>query len=224
MSAHKVLPGIGDYYGLLGLWVESFGTLTTDIYGLSTATAVYCSPAHAMRYPAMYSAHPVWSFMHIEKRTVSLSDYGFCRAVCEYAGFEGTPVPIIEWGSGVSSEPIQTHPNFASFAGTPSAPLNDAVWVDVESGEPTTDNTRGIWLRFAGTGPFAGVTSYLSAYQTKKITQLSRTAIIVASGMGRLSGTMIKVGASSVQRGIAFQNTEEWRGGGRRPINTAIYA
>jgi hypothetical protein len=222
--SHVIIPGPAEYYGLLGLWVESFGTLTTDIYGLSTATAVYCSPAHSIRYPAMYSAHPIWSFMHIEKRTVSLTDYGFCRATCEYAGFEGVPVPIIEWGSGVSSEPIQTHPNFESFAGTASAPLNNAVWVDVETGEPTTDNTRGVWLRFAGTGPFAGVTSYLSPYLTKKITKLSKTELIVSAGIGHLDGFMLKIGASSTQRGIVFQTTEEWRGGGRRPINSTIYA
>jgi hypothetical protein len=224
MSSHVIVPGPADYYGLLGMWVESFGTLVTDIYGLSTATAVFCSPAHAMRFPAMQSAHPIWNFMHMEKRTVSLTDYGFCRAVCEYAGFEGDPIPIIEWGSGVSSEPIQTHPNFASFAGTPSAPLNDAVWVDVETGEPTTDNARGIWLRFAGTGAFAGQTSYLSPYLTKKITRLSRTQIIVSAGIGHIDGTLLKVGASSTQRGIVFQNTEEWRGGGRRPINAAVYS
>lgn len=217
------IGGNYDYYGLLGMWVESFGTLVTDIYGLSTATAVYCSPAHAIRYPAIYSAHPIWSFMHMEKRTVSLTDYGFCRATCEYAGFEGTPVPITEWGSGVSSEPIQTHPDFASFAGTPSAPLNDAVWVDVETGQPTTDNTRGVWLRFAGTGPFAGMTSYLSPYLTKKITRISSAQISVLSGIGHIDGTMLKVGASSTQRGIVFQNTEEWRGGGRRPINADVY-
>jgi hypothetical protein len=223
MSAHVTLPGLGDYYGLLGLWVENFGTLTTDIYGLSTATAVYVSPAHAMRYPSMRSSHPIWGFMHVEKRTVSLTDYGFCRAVCEYAGFEGSPVPVIEWSSGVSSEPIETHPNFATFAGTPSAPQNDAVWVDIETGDKTTDDTRGKFSHFAGTGPFAGVTSYLNPYLTKKETRIESQAIAVLSGVGHIDGTLLKIGASSTQRGIAFQNTQEWRSGGRRPINSAIY-
>lgn len=227
MSALVNLPGIGTYHGLLGLWVESFGTLTTDIYGLSTATAVYVSPAHAIRYPAMLSAHPIWNFMHIEKRTVSLTDYGFCRATCEYAGFEGTPVPIIEWGSGVSSEPIETHPDFESFAGKPSAPLNDAVFVDIETGDKTTDNARGKFSHFAGnpaTNQFTGITSFLNSYLTKKETRIESTPINVLSGVGHIDGTLLKIGASSTQRGIVYQNTQEWRGGGLKPINATIYA
>jgi hypothetical protein len=210
-------------WGQTGMWVESYGTLTTDIYGLSTATAIYVSPAAAIQYPAMGASHPLWSFMHIEKRTVSLNDYGFCRATCEYAGFEGEPEPVEEWAAGVASQPIQSHPNFESFAGTPSSPNNDAVWVDVSTNEPTTDNGRGVFSHFAGTGPFAGVTSYLDPYMTKKVTQLSRSPIVVLSGVGHADGTLLKMGSSSIKRGIAYQNTEEWRSGGRRGINLEIY-
>jgi hypothetical protein len=211
----------GEYYGRRDLWLESFGELHTDIYNLSTAIAVWCSPADAMKYPEMSTPHPVWSFLHMEKRTVKL-EYGICRTVGEYAGFEGTPVPITEFSTGVSEEPIQTHPDFAAFAGTPSAPLNNAVWVDPD-GKVTTDNAKGAFDKFAGTGAFAGITSYLNPVLVKRRTTLSQGPVSQAL-VGHLDGGMLKVLASSVQRGIVFQNTEEWRGGGRRGINSSIYS
>ncbi len=54
---------VGEIYGLIdGIWLESYGQLNTDIYGLSTATATYAFPADALVYPSMQSSHPIWSF------------------------------------------------------------------------------------------------------------------------------------------------------------------
>lgn len=210
-----------DHYGATGMWVESIGSLTTDIYGLSTGTAVYVSPAAAIVYPAMLSPHPLWNFLYMEKRTVSISD-GLCRAACEYAGFEGIPIPVIEWSSAVSDDPIETHPSFTSFAGTASAPLNDAFWADPSTGEVTTDDSIGVFEKFAGTGSFAGVSSFLNPQIVKRVTQLSATPIIVAAG--HLDGTLLKISSSSQQRGRVYINIEEWRGPGRRGWNSAIYS
>jgi len=212
----------GEYYGRRDLWVESFGSLHTDIYGLSTAVALYVSPADRMKYPDMLSPHPIWDFLHLEKRTVNI-EYGFVRAVCEYAGFEGVPVPIIEYSTGVSEEPIQTHPNFATFGGKPSAPRNGAIFVD-ESGALSNDDSKGFFDKFWSNPPnlFTGMTSYLNPCLTKRRTTITGGPISQA-GVGHLDGGMLMIGASSTQRGIVFQNVEEWRGFGRRGANTAVY-
>jgi hypothetical protein len=214
---------IGDYYGLQGLWVESLGQLHTDIYGLSTATAVYVSPAHSMRYPQMGAAHPVWSFLYMERRTVSI-EYGFCRTTCEYAGFEGVPIPVIEYSTGVGEEPIQTHPDFESFAGTPSAPLNGAIFIDFETNEKTTDNGRGIFEKFWLNPPnqFSGVTSYLMPVPCKRITSIAPIPELV-SRVGRLEGEWLVTGVTASRRGRIYQNVVEFRGPGRRGWNADIY-
>ncbi len=212
-----------EYFGLEGLFLESFGQLHTDIYGLSTATAVYVSPAYRMAYPAMYSAHPLWGFLRMERRTVSM-EYGFCRTTCEYAGFEGTPVAVIEWSSGISEEPIQTHPEFASFGGTPSSPLNGAIFVDYETGKKSDDDVRGTFDKFWSNPPnkWAGVTSYLLPVIVKRITEISPSPILVDI-VGSLEGTLLCTSASSTQRGIVYQNVTEFRGAGPRGWNTDLY-
>lgn len=221
-KSNKIIElGLIDFYGRDGLWVESLGSLHTDIYGLSTASAVWVSPVSKMKTVLMLSPHPLWKFMHVEKRTQNV-EYGFLRTTCEYAGFEGIPVPIIEWSSGSGQEPIQCHPNFASFAGTASSPLNDARWVDMETRAPSTDNSRAVFDHFGGTGDFAGITSFMTSHVVKKETRIEDHALAVV-GIGKLDGGMLKICASSIQRGIAFQNTQEWRGPGVRPFNSSIY-
>jgi hypothetical protein len=225
VSSAVILTEGLSFYGLAGLWIESYGNLVTDIYGLSTATSVYVARTGSgfTSTPRMLSPHPVWNFMHLEKRTITI-DYGFTRFVCEYAGFEGAPVPIIEWSSGVSSEPIETHPDFENFAGTPSSPNNGAVFLDTETQKITNDNTKGKFAYFrSDTGnDFAGVTTYLSPYKIKRETRL-QTFPLSTSNVGQKEGNMLVMAISSTQRGIVYQNTKEWRDGGRRGINPDIY-
>lgn len=215
----------GDYYGLEGLFVESLGQLHTDIYGLSSATAVYVSPSDNIKYPAMYSAHPLWSFLRMERRTVSM-EYGFCRTTAEYAGFEGVPIPVIEYSSGVSEEPIQTHINFSSFAGTPSNPLNGAIFIDPDTQQISTDDSLAVFDKFWSNPPneFSGVTSYLLPVLIKRVTQLAATPLIVDGVVGRLFGNLLCTAASCTQRGIVYQNVTEYREAGPRGWNHSIYS
>jgi hypothetical protein len=193
-----------------GMWVESYGSLTTDIYNLSTATAIYVS-TYPSSYPSMESRHPLWSHLQIEKRTVTVENTGFTRIVCEYAGFEGQVEPVIEWSSGVTEEPIETHPEFDNFAGDPDHPVNNSMW---EGGS------------FVGFGPgtnFAGVTSYLVPVLVKRVTTIEPTTLSVESAVGHLFGSMLCTSASSVKRGKVYHNTIEYRGAGPRGWNLDIY-
>ncbi len=219
-------PGIvGQMYGALdGMWLESYGQLHTDIYDLSSATAVWVSPADRMVYPLMGSVHPIWGFLSMERRTVSV-EYGYCRCTGEYAGFEGKPQEVVEWSSGVSEEPIQTHPKFANFAGRPSAPLNGAIFIDFETGAKTTDDSRGVFEKFWSNPPnsFAGVTSYLVPVLVKRSTQVASQPTAYTSQVGKLNFGMLCTNVTINRRGRVYQTTVEYRGAGPRGWNTSIY-
>jgi hypothetical protein len=215
---------IGNYFGRDGLWLESYGQLHTDIYGLSTATATWVAPVDAMAYPNMYSAHPIWNFLHMEKRTVSM-EYGHCRTVGEYAGFEGTPEPVIEYSTGVNEEPIQTHPNFESFAGTPSSPQNGAQFRDPVTGKITSDDSLGIFDKFWSNPPneFAGVVSYLMPVLVERTTTIGPFPTGSTSLVGQLLGSMLCTNVTVTKRGIVYVTVVEKRSGGPRGWNSALY-
>jgi hypothetical protein len=216
---------VGDFFGEDGLYLESFGQLHTDIYGLSTATATWVSPADVMKYPDMYSPHPIWSFLHMERRTVSV-EYGFVRTMGEYAGFEALPIPVVEYTTAVNEEPITTHHNFETFAGTPASPQNGAEFRDPVTNKISNDNNVGVFERFWSNPPnaFSGVTSYLAPVLVKRITTITPFPDGFTSQVGHLSGGMLCTMVSVTQRGIVFQSVVEYRGAGPRGWNTAIYS
>lgn len=215
---------VGNYFGRSGLWLESFGQLHTDIYGLSTATAMWASPIDAMAYPSMYSPHPVWNFLHMEKRTVSV-EYGYIRTVGEYAGFEGIPVPVIEYSSAVNEAPIQTHPDFLSFAGKPSAPQNGAVFRDPATGKVSTDDNLGVFEKFWSNPPneWAGVESYLQPVLVTRITTIGPNPTASTGEVGQLFGSLLTTGVTVTRRGIVYQTVVERRAGGGRGWNSSLY-
>jgi hypothetical protein len=154
----------------------------------------------------------------MEKRTVSIEHGGFTRTVCEYAGFEGAIEPIVEYSSGVSEEPIETHHNFESFAGSPSSPKNGSLWEE--------KNGTMVFKEFWSNPPnqFSGVTSYLVPVLVKRITTVEPTPVSVQAAVGHLSGGLLCVAASSTRRGKVYQNVLEYRGAGRRGWNVNIYS
>jgi hypothetical protein len=215
---------VGNYFGKSGLFLESFGQLHTDIYGLSTATAAWVSPIDQMLWPDILSPHPIWTFLHMERRTVSV-EYGFVRTIGEYAGFELHPVPVVEYSTGVNEEPIQTHPNFADFAGTPSAPQNGAIFINPATGELSTDDGTGVFQEFWSNPPndFAGQTTYLMPVLVMRTTTIDSSPTASTGQVGHLQGGMLCTNVTVSQRGIVFQTTVELRGGGPRGWNSQIY-
>lgn len=215
---------VGNYFGRSGLWLESFGQLHTDIYGLSTAVAMWASPVDDMEYPAIYSPHPVWTFLHMEKRTVSI-EYGYVRTVGEYAGFEGIPVPVIEYSTGVNEEPIETHPDFESFAGTPSSPQNGAQFRDPTTGKISADNNVGVFEKFWSNPPnkWSGVVSYLMPVLVTRITTIGPNPTASTGEVGQLFGSLLTTNVTVTQRGIVYQTVVERRAGGARGWNTELY-
>jgi hypothetical protein len=220
-----------DYFGDPGLITESPGTLNTDYYGLDTATAVYKCPMNSFGLiPAMLSAHPVWTWLYMEKRRVDITP-GFLVITGDYAGITGGRTPsVFEMAYAGAEEPIETHVDFVrTLAGRPSAPLNGAIFLDPKTQEVSTADNVGVFEKFRshiGTdrNPFSGIQAYLSPEATVREIWMATTAVNPGATLGKISNPPISVevpsnwlytGASFQQRGKVFQNTKEWRAAGR---------
>lgn len=76
---------------------------------------------------------------------------GLLEVSASYCGIEQEDQTEIKMSISASSstDPIETHPNFKkSIGGSPSAPLNGAVFVDAKTGEPTEDDLKGVFQEF----------------------------------------------------------------------------
>lgn len=228
--------------GTDGLVVESPGELMTDIFGLSTCTAVLkCPIDRSNLWPGLLTSHPIYPNLHMERRRIQMSE-GYYVITAEYAGIlgGGTSLAVYELCIGVADEPIETHPKFTSeIGGTPSNPMHGAVFLGPD-GQPTSDDAVGQFAYFThiadgSDNPFAGIESYLAADQvTWRERYVSASAPGGATpgkissppgGYGGLPSAVnwILVSRSFEQRGLSFFVTNEWRAGGRRGWNTTIY-
>lgn len=233
------------FFGNAGLVVKDSGTIVRDRYGMDSGSVVYQTSRvdWAARIPALASAHPYASWLRCEKVAMTIAP-GIVLFACEYSGVNGASTPVYELDEGVSEEPVETHPKFVTdIGGKPSSVLNEAVFVDAESGIQTDSDARGIFSRFkivAGgvRNPYAGVSRYLDASQvtwTKTWVTTSRpsdasTVGLIASpegsppslGTGR---NWLYVGLGYEERGggTVFKIKKTWRASARGGWRTEMY-
>ena len=181
-----------QFGNLSGLTVKDSSTIVRDRYGMDSGSVVFQTGRTnwASRIPALGAEHPYASWLKCEKVAMTIAP-GIVLFACEYAGVNGTAAAVYEAEFGCSDEPVETHPKFVSdIGGSPSSPAHGAIFVDVETGEKTTDNTKGVFSRFtimdgSVKNPYAGVSKYLDASQvTWTKTQVTSTRPASASGVG----------------------------------------
>ena len=231
------------YYGKTGFILNSAGELATDRKGLVSGRLMGKVAANAWSaLPNIGSAHPYASFCTMEKRVVRFTA-GFWQMTGDYVGCEiDETEPVWDFNPGTGNEPIETIDNFLTIAGTPSAPLNGAIWRD-ENGDKTTDDAKGIFDRFlthkpdGSLNPWAGTSEYLAVNNTiltKSWTRKSRP-----SDSGRPlkvedppSGhapnfssnyKWLKFPASYTQRGRVYECRQMWMLSGPKGWNRVIY-
>ena len=192
-----------DFHGNRGLILEDPGTLKTSRTGMATCTAVFkIVKAQYGNLPRIGSSHPIFTFLTLESSEISLSG-AWAVLNGSYTGIEAQyddSSPTYELVVGLSEEPIETHPKWAThIGGTAKEPKNGAIYEKIANGVPHTvqkgGNTapsnmgylfKGFELTFdpvtktAKTekmNEFAKITHYLSACQitwkrnsTKKLT------------------------------------------------------
>jgi len=224
------------------LQVEEDGDI--DRYGVHTITRVEMVPAELFGdlLRRVGTLHPRWTSMALSKATWKLVEAGtFYRITYIYEGFIGSiPDATYEFTGALSEEPIQTHVNFADFAGTPASPLNGAIFLDPDTGKPTTDNAKGVFFEFAAmsgdaTNDLAGVSSYESrggtftevSFATNRPSDLGNLGTIATPSGPHPSGgagrNYLYAEISYRQRGFIFEIRKSWKLSGRNGWNTKIY-
>lgn len=187
-----------------------------------------------------FAAHPDFSTMLLTRRTGQRGKPGWWTVNYVFEGFlVSSPSPTYELTTSLSQEPIQTHPDFATFAGTPSTnpPINGSVFVDPDTGFESR-KSNAIWKEFAFKGTAnekAGIESYLAPgcewretkFQTTEPTGIRDVGTIEnpAGPNPSLSGRdWLAWGETYVRRGYIYQVTSTWKLSGRNGWDTDIYS
>jgi len=141
-------------YGNPSLKIQPDGEVDEDENGLLTGTLVYEGDrAYAGSVPPTGSLHPYDFRLTCYKRNLRYLKASKVRGTLSYIGVASDPTPFfIEHPGGSGQDPIETHPEFENFAGTPDDPSNGAYF------DPDTQEFVG--FTDPGSSMF-GVTSYI---------------------------------------------------------------
>ncbi len=219
--------------------VQSEENGTIDRFGVDVLTRVEEIPSD--RFPLLlrskYSAHPRFSAMGVSKVSWTSGKHGkFYRVTYTYEGFLlSLPEAVYTLDTSLSEEPIELHPDFADFAGTPSNPLNGAVFIDPDTQKITTDDARGVFREFMVTDSKGGVESYLSPGATWNETYFSLTRPSDLGSLGEIDSpsgpnpsigsgrNWLYSGASYTRRGGIYEIRKTWLLSGRAGWDSDIY-
>ena len=100
--------------------------------------------------PVLGDYHPDDSRLELNTRELSYSTHGLVRMTGSYMGLREDPTdPILTYVGSPDREVIETHPDFATLAGTAEAPLNGAIWVNKHTGLLATKNKDSKFQEFS---------------------------------------------------------------------------
>lgn len=214
-----------------------------DRYGVDMLTLVEKIPKDlfpsAIR--SKYSVHPRFTAMEVSSIDWERTPSGaFYLVTYLFEGFlSSLPEPVYSLDTSLSEEPIELHPDFETFAGTPASPLNGAVFIDPDTGRITTDNAKGVFREFMATvsgaaNIKAGIESYLAPGAQWTETSFSRTRPTDLGDLGSIDSpsgpnpsftgrTWLYSGAPYTRRGGVYQISKSWMLSGRLGWDTDIY-
>tara|TARA_R100000808_G_scaffold512_1_gene2673 strand:+ start:21879 stop:22652 length:774 start_codon:yes stop_codon:yes gene_type:complete len=226
-------------------------TINYDEDGIAKASLTYtCKYEVAPVLVNQIRVHPDFDWLRF--KTATITRQPGCLAQVK-VNFEGIPDPTGEDEEdeedtstkyslrGTSSnEPIETHPDFEDFAGTPGLPLNGARWTP--KGMKGQHKFEG-FIDEAGNALY-GVKSYLEGGFIFSETRLvpKKDAFVIAQhlnnigkrlripdghGMGNLNGhpqrDWLQISCDVEPVGTGFKVTRNWRLSGVRKWNKDIY-
>jgi hypothetical protein len=207
----------------------------TDRFGIDTVELVVKIPDNLFPSQVLsdFAPHPRFSNMLLSRRSGSRNEPGYMTVSYLFEGFLlSIPEPTYELTTSLTVEPIQTHPDFATFAGTPAAPLNGSLFVDPETGWESS-KTNAVWKEFVGSSK-AGIDSYLvpgaewreTKFQTNEPTGIRDVGTIdspdgpAPSVSGR---DWLAWAESYIRRGAVYQVATVWKLSGRNGWDSDIY-
>jgi hypothetical protein len=183
----------------------------------------------------MYASHPRFTGMALSRRSGERTKPGFWTVSYTFEGFLfEAPEPVYELVANLDQDPIESHPDFTEFAGTPSDPQNGAIFVDPEAGTISRDDARGVFREFAAGSSKAGIESYLVPGAEWKETTFTTTRPTSLRDIGKtespagpspsLSGrNWLAWSETYTRRGNIYQVTRTWKLSGRNGWDNDIY-
>lgn len=209
-------------------YLQPDSEITVDDYGVMRGTAVFEFPAALapILTPALnISRHPKEPRLTCYEVSLKYSKLQTAVATAQYIGLLYDPsLPKIEFAGGSGQDPIETHPDFVDFAGTPEDPQNGA----------TFDENTGEFIGFTEPGNFQGVRSYIVPSVIVNYSYYTSSAPSLAS-VGRIFGgvpgfrrppnvrNFLLVGMPYRQTANIYFVTEQYLGSGERGWNREIY-
>lgn len=169
--------------------------------------------------------HPYDTRLTAYKRRVQRLKGDKVRITLSFIGITRDPTPwIVEHPGGSGQDPIETHPDFSNFAGTPTSPKNGAKF-DSETGEfiGFTDRSNSL----------AGVSAYIVPSVVVNASYYTHFAPQIGN-VGKISGfppiyaprnvrNWLLIGMPYRQIGNLYQVTPQFLGSGPLGWNTRIY-
>lgn len=215
-------------HGYPGLTLQSDWTINEDENGLLSGELTWIGDfAYRFSLPWNGSLHPYDARLTAYARNITRIRADRVRGTLKYIGVTSDPTPkFIEHPGGSGQDPIQTHPDFAGFAGTPETPLNGAVF----------DEDTEEFIGFTDPGnDLAGVESYIVpsvmvnlTYYTHYVPELRQVGRRYYGWIPDLNKppnvrNWLLVGSPYRKVGNLFQVTEQLLGSGPNGWNRKIY-
>lgn len=212
-------------------FLQPDGEITIDEYGVMRGTAVFefdSSLLPILTPQVGIDVHPKDSRLTCYEVNVRFSRQGKAQVSASYIGllFDPSP-PKIEFSGGSGQDPIETHPDFIEFAGTPENPKNGAVFDD------ETKEFQGFFDK-KNAPQFAGIRSYIVpsvtvnySYYTTSTPSVSSVGKIYSGVPGFRSPPNVKnyllVGMPYRQTANIYFVTKQFLGSGDGGWNRTIY-
>ena len=184
------------------------------------------------------STHPEFPSLLVYSNEITQGKGGIGTLAVESRGnVGGLPDPTYTLDRATHNEPLSTHPLWTTqIAGTPSAPLNGAIFVDPTTGATSTDDSTAIFKGWTAGSIFEGIEDYLLAGSTWTSTYASYDQPDL-SGVGQIGDPdgpaptapdncfWIYTGGSSTYQGSVYRVQETWllTGGINTDATTIIY-
>jgi len=133
--AIKKKGDIQDYYSD-GVAIQPNFSLTEKNDGTIEGQVIYiCDKNRFNNLPQMGSAHPREARCELYNREITYLPLDRVQMVGSYFGLVSKKTnAILSYTPNTNQEPVTSHPNFTTFAGTADAPLNGATF-DTDTGE-----------------------------------------------------------------------------------------
>jgi hypothetical protein len=237
MASEPIWNG-ADLAGYLLEGVES--EINIDVKGVATGSCAYsCKWANAIALAGAVTCHPDFNFLPTKSIKITREEAGMAKVTVTFEGIDPDKVDnesvpkVYSLQATVSTEPIETHPDFVEkIGGTPDAPLFNAEFDEAGKfkgfpavlADGTTQN------------PKAGIKSYQCPSVVYSLEYTTNSTADALNDVGKISSppssamlpsaagrNWLFLGGTATKKGNAISVKKSWKLSGPRQWDSDIY-